>query len=62
MTKLLSFLKAACNEALWTLGMLLAHSFVLLAWLLEYMTSAVSALHMNLDMQPSRMTVSENEQ
>lgn len=62
MTKLLSFLKAAFEEVLWTFAMLLAHSFVLMAWLLEYVTSAVSALQMDLDMQPCRMTVSENEQ
>ena len=62
MTKLLSFLQAAFNEVLWTLAMLVAQAFVLLAWLLEYVTSAVSALHVNLEMQPSGMKVSENEQ
>ncbi len=59
MTKLLSFLKAAVDELLWTCGMLLANAFVALSWILEHMTAAVSALHIHLEMRPSSMTVSE---
>ena len=53
MTKLLSLLKATFNELLWMFGMMLAQFCVLLAWLLEYITSAVSALQMkNLGDRP----------
>ena len=60
MTKPLSFLKATLDELLWTCGMLLANAFVALSWILEYMTAAVSALHIHLEMRPSSMTFSEN--
>jgi hypothetical protein len=61
MTKLLSFLKATVDELLWTLGMLLAQSLVLLSRVLEYMTAGVSALYMHSEKQPSRMTASHIE-